>query len=247
MIRITKQEFDTFKRRKDPEVFTEAQINSWVLAHQETIQKSEVDELNDIEKAEVQAFNDEFSSFMKVEVVGLSDDLLRKGLKYETFYVREQQVEWNNEIIKSEDGKDETIVKGVYKDTHQNRKAGRVGSQYGGKKAEEDEDQKMIKRENENSKNSGDTIHHKDGTKTIVHSHKEMMDVLNKEDEPEEKKEDQSIINLNKKLKHLNEQLKDAQENKEPEDDIKHQIRMTEYKLSEIEKREETLRRKGMN
>ena len=137
MIRITKQEFDTFKRRKNPEVFTEKQINSWILAHQETLQKSEADELNDIEKAEVQAFNDEFASFMKVEVVGLSDDLLSKGLKYETFYVREQQVEWNNEIIKSEDGKDETIVKGVYKDTHQNRKMDRVGKEYGNKKESE--------------------------------------------------------------------------------------------------------------
>ena len=97
MIRITKQDFDTFKRHKDPEVFTEKQINSWILAHQETLQKAETDELNEIEKAEVNLFNDEFSSFMKVEVVSTSDDILTKALQYDTYYIREQQVEWDME------------------------------------------------------------------------------------------------------------------------------------------------------
>jgi hypothetical protein len=136
MIRITKQDFDTFCRRKDPEVFTEKQINSWILSQQELLQKSETDELNDIEKSEVSAFNDEFSSFMKVEVVSTSDDILTKSLKYDTYYVREQQIDWdmekgdNDELIKSSHGK--------YKDTAHNRKMGRVGQEFGHAKKKED-------------------------------------------------------------------------------------------------------------
>jgi hypothetical protein len=140
MIRITKQDFDAFVRRHNPECFTEKQINQWVLANQELIQKSETDELNDIEKSEVKRFEDEFSSFTKVEVVSASQDILSKGIQYDTYYIREQQIEWdmekgeNDEIVKSSHGR--------YKDTPHNRKMGRVGQEFGHAKKEEDEYEK---------------------------------------------------------------------------------------------------------
>ena len=138
MIRVTKQDFETFKRHKDPEVFTEATINNWILAHQETILKGDLEEVNDIEKAEIDAFNAEFSSMMKVEVVSQSDDLLSKGLKYETFYIRERQIEFEkaegDEIQKSKHGR--------YLDTPLNRKMGRVGAEFGHETKKDDEDEK---------------------------------------------------------------------------------------------------------
>jgi hypothetical protein len=165
MIRITKQDFDAFVRRHNPECFTEKQINQWVLANQELIQKSETDELNDIEKSEVKRFEDEFSSFTKVEVVSASQDILSKGIQYDTYYIREQQIEWD-----MEKGENEEIIKsshGRYKDTPHNRKMGRVGAEFGHKKEEEsvsDEDRRMIE------------------------AGKQMM---GKEGKPEEKKEDE--------------------------------------------------------
>jgi glutathione peroxidase-family protein len=95
MLRITRDEFNRFVKYNNPEVFTENQINSWVMNMSETLQKAETDELNDIEKSEVQQFNDEFSSFMCIEVVGRSEDILQKGLQYDRYYVREQQIEWD--------------------------------------------------------------------------------------------------------------------------------------------------------
>lgn len=135
MIRITKENFDTFLRHKDPEVFPESVVNRWILDHQETILKSDMgDELNDIEKAEVQAFNDEFSSFIQVEVVKVADDLLTKGLSYERFYIRERQVEFE----KAEEGDEiEKSRHGRYLDTAHNRKMGRVGAEFGQAKKEE--------------------------------------------------------------------------------------------------------------
>ena len=132
MIRVTREDFESFKRHNDPEVFTQTQINSWVAAHQETLLKAETDEINEIEKAEVEAFNAEFSSFIQVEVVGRSSDLLTKSLEYERFYVREKRVEFE----KAEGEEIEKSRRGKYTNTAFNRKQGRVGQQYGGIKQE---------------------------------------------------------------------------------------------------------------
>jgi hypothetical protein len=134
MIRVTREDFESFKRHNDPEVFTQAQINVWVKGLQDLLVKAEADELNDIEKADVAAFNEEFNSFMQVEVVGTSRDLLTKGLEYERFYVREKQIEWDP-IEKSEDNEGGTMIEksrsGKYADTALNRKMGRVGTEFG--------------------------------------------------------------------------------------------------------------------
>lgn len=178
-IRLTAQEFEEFKRRKNPEVYTKEQIGHWVEACKETLMKGDAGEANDIEKAEIDNFKAELQSFMQVKVVGQSTDPLIKGLQYDTYFVRPQQVEWEaDEIVKSEDGK-EDIQKsrvGKYTNTSLNRKMGRVGAQYGKKKDEDevDEDKETIKRENSASK---DVIHHKDGTKE---NFKDQKDLENK-------------------------------------------------------------------
>jgi hypothetical protein len=143
MLRITEQEFETFKRHNDPEVFTEAQMNSWVEAAKETLIKSEIndfDSLSDVEKAELDNFRLELQSFIKVEVIGQHHDPLTKGLSYQTFYTRPQQVIWeeSEEIVKSEDGKDEIQKSkhGHYVNTAQNTKMGRVGAEFGHAKKE---------------------------------------------------------------------------------------------------------------
>jgi hypothetical protein len=134
MLRLTEQEFETFKRHNNPEVFTEQQMGAWVEAVKETLIKSEFDERNEIEKAEVDNFRSELQSFIKVEVIGKNHDPLTKGLSYQTFYTRPQQVEWvKTDIVKSIDGKDE-IEKaryGTYTNTELNRKMGRVGQKFG--------------------------------------------------------------------------------------------------------------------
>jgi hypothetical protein len=143
MIRVSKKDFDLFIRDNNPEVFNQEAISNWISDIKETLQKSELDELNDIEKGEIDNFKEEINSFTPVEVISPNDDSLQKGLKYETFFIREQQVEWD----KVEKGLNDDIEKarsGVYKDTALNRKMGRVGSKFGGKKeaVEEGKDKK---------------------------------------------------------------------------------------------------------
>jgi hypothetical protein len=136
MIRVTREDFESFKRHKDPEVFTQAQINTWVSSLQDLLVKAESDELNDIEKSDVEKFNEEFNSFMQIEVVGNSRDLLTKSLEYERFFVREKQVEFDT-IEKGEDGIEKSRH-GKYMDTALNRKMGRVGAEFGSKKEGDD-------------------------------------------------------------------------------------------------------------
>lgn len=137
MIRLTREQFETLKRRENPEVFTSEQISNWIIDYSEMLQKAELSELDEVEKAAVDKFNDEFKSFTKVTVIDLpAEDSLQKGLIYTDFYIREQQIKWDDDvIIKSEDGKDiiEKAKSGVYTDTEFNRKMGRVGQRYGDK------------------------------------------------------------------------------------------------------------------
>lgn len=95
MIKITSEQFEELKRLQEPEVFTEAQMGAWVEGLKDTLTKAEVDELDELEKAVVDEFNHEFTSFVKVQVISTpSESELSKGLKYENFFMREKQVEW---------------------------------------------------------------------------------------------------------------------------------------------------------
>lgn len=132
MLQLTVQQFEDLKRRYNPEVYTEEQLNRLVYPAAEAISKAENKE-DEIIKAGIDELNEEISSLTQIQVVSPGEGL-SKGLKYETLYIREQQVSWDaDEIIKGEDGKEE-IVKargGVYKDTAYNRKKGRVGQWFG--------------------------------------------------------------------------------------------------------------------
>lgn len=145
MIQITHEQFETLIRRENPEVFTSEQMSSWIESQKEVLLKSEVSELNDIEKSQVDEFNQEFKSFVKVTVITTpSDENLSKGLQYTDFFIRERQVEWKevDNIIKSVDGGEDTIKKsreGIYTNTALNQKLGRVGAKYGQHRAKEDE------------------------------------------------------------------------------------------------------------
>lgn len=135
---ITHEQFQTLIRRENPEVYTESQMSDWIESQKETLLKAEVSELNDIEKAAVDEFNNEFRTFVKVTVItSPSDENLSKGLQYTDFYMRERQVEWKevDNIIKSVDGGEDTIEKGregIYTNTAHNMKLGRVGAKFGG-------------------------------------------------------------------------------------------------------------------
>lgn len=150
MIKLTSEQFEEIKRLQEPEVFTEAQMNAWVEGLKDTLVKAEVDELDEQEKAVVDEFNHEFTSFVKIQVISTpSESELSKGLKYDNFFIREKQVEWSDEIQKSEDGTEEKARTGIYLDTKLNREMNRVGLVFGAKesvgelnKSEEDDIEK---------------------------------------------------------------------------------------------------------
>lgn len=143
MIRLTSEQFEELKRIHNPEIFTEAQMGAWVEGLKDTLVKAEVDELDEQEKAVVDEFNHEFTSFVKVEVISRpSESELSKGLKYDNFFIRDKQVEWSGEdIIKSTDGVEEVISRrtGIYLDTKLNREMNRVGLVFGEKESVGDE------------------------------------------------------------------------------------------------------------
>lgn len=132
---ITRKDFEKSLKLGDFEVFTEAEINAWIKDTKALIEKSEREELSDIEKSSIDNFNIDFSSLKKVTII--EDDLSKSVV-----YYRPSQVEWdldeNGEIMKARSG--------VYKDTPINRKKGVVGMRYGTKietpKKEDTEEEK---------------------------------------------------------------------------------------------------------
>lgn len=173
MIRLTNEQFEELKRIHNPEIFTEAQMGAWVEGLKDTLVKAEVDELDEQEKAVVDEFNHEFTSFVKVEVISRpSESELSKGLKYDIFFIRDKQVEWSGEdIIKSTDGVEEVISRrtGIYLDTKLNREMNRVGLAFGEKveKSEEDE----LEKGGEGSKGGKILGHTKSGKPVYANTH----------------------------------------------------------------------------
>lgn len=130
MIKLTREQFETVKRRTNPEVFTENQISSYVINYSSLLQKSETDELDEFEKSQLDSFDQEMHSFIMIQVIDSpKEDSLQKGLTYTNLYIREPQVETIEEIIKSEDKEDETISKLVFRDTELNKSLNRVGQE----------------------------------------------------------------------------------------------------------------------
>ncbi len=109
---ICKADFDAMVELRGLEVFTKAQVAGFAKSMDSVIKKGETNELGTEEKESVDFAKAELNSLTAWNVV---DD---KNIKT-TVFVRPIQVD---------------IEKGVYKDTHLNKKLGRVGKQWGGKK-----------------------------------------------------------------------------------------------------------------
>lgn len=112
------------------EVLTQEQLAEKSLQIQAVLQKSLTAELTKAEREEVEAVIDDIASYDRWEV--LCDDLSKA-----VCYTRREQVLWED----AERGEFGEIIKarsGIYKDTPENRKLGRVGQKYGSEKKPEE-------------------------------------------------------------------------------------------------------------
>lgn len=123
---ITHSEFEKSCKLFGYETFSDKQVETYIQDAKLLIEKSEKEELNDIEKSQLDEFNVNCASLKQINVV--NDDLTKSLI-----YFRPAQVIWdkdeNGEIMKSRAG--------TYADTPQNKKLGRVGQKFGGQKQEE--------------------------------------------------------------------------------------------------------------
>lgn len=219
MIKISKQDWEKFVRDNNPEIFTEDQINFWIESNKEILLKAETDDIQDKDKKLVEDFRTELSHFTKVEVMGENPDKLQKALLHEIFYIREQQVKWDE--IEKGGGDDINKARGgVYADTSLNRKLGRVGQRYGGVK-KEDEDSKENK--NNNSVKELRIFSHKEGgygasaivnnEKVSIKLSKEFLKTVSSFDEKNVREKIKEMI-ISEYNKDKEESSKDSNENK---------------------------------
>jgi len=124
---IARKDFDRICLLKGYETFTEKQITGLSNHIKGIIEKSSREQLSSDEVQSIHAYNEDVSELKKALV--LNNDMTR-----EVVYYRERQVIFDDSIEKSEDGELIKARSGVYANTAQNRKAGRVGQKYGGKK-----------------------------------------------------------------------------------------------------------------
>lgn len=128
---FTRTEYENIKKSKELDEFSPAQFNKWINSNEDLFMKGESGEFdNDLQKSEYNTLQNELAAFAKVEV--WEEDKQSTIVKSE-FYIREKQVDFTEEISKSENSEDETITKGIYRDTALNRKLERVGAEFGKK------------------------------------------------------------------------------------------------------------------
>lgn len=124
---ITHSEFEKSCKLFGYETFSDKQMEAYIQDAKSLLEKSEKEELNDIEKSQLDEFNVNCASLKQINVV--NDDLTKSLI-----YFRPAQVIWdkdeNGEIMKSRAG--------TYVDTPENRKLGRVGQKFGGQKQGEE-------------------------------------------------------------------------------------------------------------
>jgi hypothetical protein len=113
---IYKGDFDAMVSFRGLETFTKSQVAGFIKDMDSIIKKGETNELGTGEKEQVDMCKAELDSLTVWNVVG--NDNLKTVM-----FTRESQVD---------------IEKGIYKDTHLNRKMGRVGKEWGGKKTQPD-------------------------------------------------------------------------------------------------------------
>lgn len=149
MISLTRKDYDKNFIQKGYEEFTEDQFRKWIDMNNEILIKGEQGDLeDDLEKAEYEGFKEEIRSFTAVEVVEPSP-ISQFRIQKSIMYVRPKQVEWDEpELIKGENGEEiQKARSGKYKDTPLNRKLGRVGNPYGGKKGADEKKEESEKGE----------------------------------------------------------------------------------------------------
>jgi len=129
-INLTKEELDKLVKSQGLEVYTQEQFKGFVMGNEELLIKGETTELDDLEKSEYNTLQEEIRSFSPVEVYNVAENTANR-IEKSILFVRQKQVEWSEDIVKSESGEDEKVKKGVYVDTILNRKLDRVGKTYG--------------------------------------------------------------------------------------------------------------------
>lgn len=135
---ITHSEFEKSCKLFGYETFSDKQMEAYIQDAKSLIEKSEKEELNDIEKSQLDEFNVNCASLKQINVV--NDDLTKSLI-----YFRPAQIIWdkdeNGEIMKSRAG--------TYKDTPQNRKLGRVGQKFGENIEKSEKDIEELEKGNE--------------------------------------------------------------------------------------------------
>lgn len=129
MLEFTRTEYENLKKSKELDEFSPAQFHTWINSNEDLFMKGESGEFdNDLQKSEYNTLQNELAAFVKV---GVWEEDKQSTIVKSEFYIREKQVDFTDEITKSENGEDETITKGIYRDTALNRKLGRVGTEFG--------------------------------------------------------------------------------------------------------------------
>ena len=138
-INLTRDELNKLVKENNLEVYPQEQFNAYIEGNKELLIKGETSDLDDIEKSEYNVLQEEIKSFKKVEVYNIAENS-KSIIEKSICYVRPKQVEWTEEIQKSESGEDEKVKTGVYTDTVLNRNLNRVGKTYGEIEKSEEED-----------------------------------------------------------------------------------------------------------
>lgn len=129
-INLTKDELDKLVKSEGLEVYPQDQFAAYIEGNKELLIKGETSELDEIEKSEYNTLQEEIKSFKRIEVYNLAENSQNR-IEKSIVFVRPKQVEWSEEIQKSESGEDEKVKKGIYTDTVLNRTLDRVGKTYG--------------------------------------------------------------------------------------------------------------------
>ena len=159
---MTKSDFDKMVKLEDLEYFTSLQLKNFVTESSDQISKSEGSKEEMYHELAV-----EIRSFKPVIVW---DDKLEKSI----YHVRKRQVEWDKP-----DGDDISKARGgIYLNTPENQKLGRVGQKYGGdrKKEETGEKKEDTESDSERKKEEGKVMNEKINTekelKVFVDKHR---------------------------------------------------------------------------
>ena len=129
-INLTKDELDKLVKSEGLEVYPQDQFAAYIEGNKELLIKGETSDLDELEKSEYNVLQEEIKSFKKVEVYNIAENS-KSIVEKSICYVRPKQVEWTEEIQKSESGEEEKVKTGVYTDTVLNRNLDRVGKIYG--------------------------------------------------------------------------------------------------------------------